>query len=320
MTGPVAITGSTGFAGSAVVGLLERQGIALRLLMRKPSAEKNGNAEIVGGDLGDRPALARLMQGASAVIHIAGAIAAPNRAAFFETNAAGTLHVAQAAAKAGVKRFIHVSSLAAREPGLSDYGASKREAEDRLRPYKDDFEAVILRPPAIYGPGDRATLPLFAQMTKRIAVLPGTPQARFSLLYVEDFARLILAALDGAPAGLHEIDDETPGGYSWPELLAIAAQAAGHPIRPVFLPRGLAMPVARLAKVFPRIPLTAGKVNELYHADWVARRGSLGIAAPVRFMDGLPRTLSWYRDAGWLPRRAAADKTAAQTQQGERTS
>jgi nucleoside-diphosphate-sugar epimerase len=321
MTAPVAITGSTGFAGPAVVRLLAQQGIPVRLLVRTPSAAaKFANADIVQGDLGDRDALARLMDGASAVIHMAGAITAPDRAAFFATNAAGTLHVAQAAAKARVARVVHVSSLAAREPQLSDYAASKREAENRLHPYKDDFETVILRPPAIYGPGDRATLPLLAQLTKRIAIIPGTPAARFSLLYVEDFARLVLAALTRAPAGLYEIDDGASGGYSWPELLEVASALEGRPIKPLYLPHRVAKTVARLSRLIPQLPLTPGKVNELYHPDWVCRSGSLTVETPISFAEGLPRTLAWYREAGWLPRRPPADKTAAQTHRGERFS
>lgn len=318
MTGPVAITGSSGFAGPAVVRLLASQGIAMRLLMRKaPQACGFGNAENVAGDLADRDALAKLVSGASAVVHMAGAILAPDRKSFFETNAAGTHRLAEAAAKAGVKRFIHVSSLAAREPQLADYGASKREAEERLRPYNDDFTTVILRPPAIYGPGDRATLPLLAQMTRRFAVIPGTPAARFSLLYVEDFARAVVAALQGGEAGVHEIDDGTPNGYCWPDLLAAAARVEGHSVTPVYLPWALAI---GLARVIPGMPLKTGKVRELYHPDWVCRLGGLRLDDPVPFPEGLARTLAWYREAGWLPGAAGADRTPSRTHQGERFS
>ena len=288
----------------------------MRLLLRKaPPVCGFGNAETVAGDLADGDALARLVRGASAVIHMAGAIAAPDRSSFFAINAEGTARLAEAAAQAGVRRFIHISSLAAREPELADYGASKREAEERLRGYQDRMAVMMLRPPAIYGPGDRATLPLFAQMVRRVAVIPGTPTARFSLLYVDDFARAVTAALDGPETGIHEVDAGQPNGYAWPDLLAAAARHEGHKVTPVYLPRAVAMTLARL---IPALPLKQGKVRELYHPDWVCRAGSFRLDGAVRFDEGLPLTLAWYRQAGWLPQTGRADKSQSRTDHGER--
>src|SRR5205823_11633483 len=116
MPNVIAITGGSGFAGRHVVDLLGRQGRAMRLLLRKPPRDRaSAGVEVVIGSLEDEASLKRLVAGAAAVVHVAGAIAARNRDEFFAVNTHGTARLAQAAAEAGVKSFIHISSLAARE-------------------------------------------------------------------------------------------------------------------------------------------------------------------------------------------------------------
>lgn len=311
MRGPIALTGSTGFVGKHLVAALDEAGFALKLLVREGPRDCGfGRAETIIGTLDDEAALARLVTGAAAVIHLAGAIAAPDRASFFAINAQGTEKLARAAMSAGVERFIHVSSLAAREPQLSDYGASKREAEEKLLALAPP-NLLIVRPPAVYGPGDRATLPLMAQLTRRLAVIPANPEARVSLIYVEDLANYLIARLADEMTGLHEIDDGKPGGYGWPDLFKSAAETEGREARVVFPPqwllKGLSSPVQILGSTFKfRVPLTPGKVRELYHRDWVAR--GAGVPNARQFAEGFRLTIAWYREQGWLPAKTAADR------------
>ncbi len=324
MQGPIALTGSTGFVGRHLVRMLEDAGYSLRLLVRKGPRDCGfGTAETIIGGLDDEAVLRRLVTGARAVIHLAGAIAAPDRASFFAVNAQGTERLAEAARAAGVERFIHVSSLAAREPQLSDYAASKRQAEDTLlaRPPQG---LLIIRPPVVYGPGDRATLPLLGQLTRRFAVIPAAAEARFSLLYAEDLAKYLVARLDDRTTGLREIDDGRANGYGWPDLAKSAADAEGREPRLVFLPRwllqGLSWPVSLLgAGLKLRVPLTPGKVRELYHRDWVARGNDAGFAGAVPFDEGFRLTIAWYREQGWLPRNTGADRRQAPKNFGEST-
>jgi nucleoside-diphosphate-sugar epimerase len=273
------------------------------------------------GSLNDEAALKQLVTGASAVIHLAGAIAAPDRAQFFAINARGTENLAKAAISTGAGRFIHVSSLSAREPELSDYAASKHAAEDILGTLKPRG-LLIVRPPVIYGPGDRATLPLLAQFTRRIAVIPGTRQARFSLLYVEDLAKFLLERLLDSRQGLCEIDDGRPQGYGWSDLLEIAAEVEGCKARAVFLPQwlleALAWPVSLLGSLFKlRVPLTPGKVRELYHPDWVVHAAFPEKPGFIQFAEGFRLTIAWYREQGWLPGRTGADRTSPAKSYGE---
>jgi nucleoside-diphosphate-sugar epimerase len=312
MKGPIALTGSTGFVGRHVAKTLAEAGFALRLLVRQgPHDYGFDSAETVIGTLDDEAALNQLVAGCAAVIHLAGAIAAPDRQTFFAINSQGTENIARVAMAVGVPRFIHVSSLAAREPQLSDYGASKRAAEAALLELKP-AGLLIVRPPAVYGPGDRATLPLFAQLTRRTAIIPGKRQARFSLLYVEDLAKYLLARLADDAQGLVEIDDGR-GGYGWADLLALAAQSEGHEARAIYLPQwlltSLSCPVGLAGSLLKlRVPLTPGKVRELYHSDWVARPSPPEATDCVDFAEGFRRTVAWYREQGWLPPKGGADR------------
>jgi nucleoside-diphosphate-sugar epimerase len=304
--GLIAITGGTGFAGGHVVSLLSREARPMRLLVRRPAAAlDHRGTEVIQGSLEDAASLHRLVTGVTSVIHIAGAIAARNRDEFFEVNAAGTRRVADAAAKAGIKRFVHISSIAAREPGLSDYGASKRAGEDSVAAYASAFALTILRPPVIYGPGDRTSLPLIAELTHRVAILPGSPDARFSLIHVRDFARAAVHAAENGPEGVYEIDDGAERGYAWPELIRIASEVERRQIRPVYLPRSMLLavsaPVAAVARVLGRPAfLSPDKVRQLYHKDWVCRSGAFPLSPQMRFREGFADTVRWYRKQGWL--------------------
>ena len=162
---------------------------------------------------------------------------------FFLANEQGSLAVAEAAARNGVKRFVHISSLAAREPGLSMYGASKRAGEVAVEKFKSQMSVIILRPPAVYGPGDRGTLPLLRSLTQSFAVIPGTSTSRFSLIYVDDLARIIVEAAEATRTGTVELDDGQRQGYGWKDLAEIASATEQKSIKPIFLPKSVAMAV-----------------------------------------------------------------------------
>ena len=182
----VALTGATGFVGRHVLAALEGRGCKLRLLARRALPEPTPeNMTVVIGNLDDENAVANLVEGADTVLHLAGAISAPGRHQFFAINEEGTRRLAARAQQAGVKRFVHMSSLAAREPRLSDYAASKRAAEDVLSAVSAAMPVAIIRAPAVYGPGDKATLPLIQQLTSRYALIPSSATSRFSLVYVK---------------------------------------------------------------------------------------------------------------------------------------
>jgi nucleoside-diphosphate-sugar epimerase len=331
MNRPIALTGATGFVGRRVLALAAEAGLPLRALARRAAAlDGTDSIEIIEGDLLDDSALDRLTEGAAAVVHCAGAIAG-GPVTFASVNVEGTRRLAAAARRAGTERFVHVSSLAAREPALSGYAMSKRLGEREVIDGVAGGRWVILRPPVVYGPGDPATLPLMDQFTRPTASLPGSRRQRFSLLYVDDLARaLVLLARSPAPCGsIHELHDGRAEGYAWADIAAAAVAGEGRPERVFYLPRMMLDAVSRLSENWMRLtgrrlgpPLSPGKVRELYHRDWVCRTGLLDEAtawsAEVGFQDGLARTLEWYRHNGWLPTRRGVAKTRAESSHGVR--
>jgi nucleoside-diphosphate-sugar epimerase len=205
---------------------------------------------------------------------------------------------------------ILISSLAAREPQLSDYAASKRAGEDAMREILAE-RLTILRPPAIYGPGDRATLGLF-QLAASSPVLPvpSAPAARLALAYVDDVVAEIRAvAAASAGGGLYAVGGARPEGYGWAEIMAAAAAAVGR--KPLRAPLSMAVIAAAgaMADVAARISgramiFGAGKARELAHPDWSVGDAELAPwalrAAGTDLGAGFARTVSWYRARGWL--------------------
>lgn len=169
-----------------------------------------------------------------------------------------------------------LSSLAAREPGLSFYSASKCRAEELLRSEGGNIAWTVLRPPAVYGPGDREMLPLFRLMARGLAPATGSPTARFSMLFVEDLSAAAIAWLHGDPVTgkTYALDDGHENGYDWHEISAVVADVCDRRVRVIRPPSQLLDLVAwtnsRLARLTGHLPmLTPEKLRELRHDDWV---------------------------------------------------
>ena len=299
----IALTGATGFVGGHVLDRLVEASHMVNALARRPQPARPC-VEWIGGDLADPAALAALVAGADAVIHVAGVLNAPDAAGFEAGNVTGTAALLAAAVCAEVKRFVHVSSLAARQPGLSLYGRSKAQSEELVAASK--LAWAIVRPPAVYGPGDRETLDLFRMAAKGFVLLP--PAGRLSLIHVDDLARLLIALADpAAPGGLTiEPDDEHPGGYSHPEFGRLLGQAVGRKVIPVSTPQSLLSLAARLDRLVrgKHAKLTPDRVAYFCHPDWVvdpARDVDPSLWQPrIDTVEGLADTAAGYRAQGWL--------------------
>ncbi len=280
---PVAVTGATGFIGGAVVNALTRRGVAARILVRRSSHRFDG-VESIKGSLDDDDALTRLVSEARAVIHCAGVVRGTTPADFCRVNVEGTQRLLRAASTNGCGRFVLISSLAAREPQLSAYAASKRAAEQILERSTVPVAWSIVRPPAVYGPGDKELMPLFRLMRRGFALQLGPKAARFSLLHVEDMASAVLALLDADARGaLFTAHDGRAGGYDWRTVIATAEAVWGRRVRRVPLPRvvlsvpaGIAYLAGRLCAYRPM--LTPGKLREFRHPDWVCDNAGIGAA------------------------------------------
>lgn len=299
----LAVTGGTGFVGAHVIDAAIAAGHEVNALTRRDQPPRVG-LTWVHGNLEDREALKRLVENADAVIHVAGVINAPDAAGFEAGNVAGTLAMLAAATAGGIHRFVHVSSLAAREPRLSLYGASKARAEDLVE--SSGLDWAIVRPPAVYGPGDRETLELFKMAKRGFVLLP--PRGRVSLIHVDDLARLLLAlTARGVPKRLTiEPDDGTPDGWSHKEFAKALGHAVGRRNVSLSAPRPLLRVGAFLDGLFRRgeAKLTPDRAAYFSHPDWVAHAHK---APPpnlwhprIETHAGLAATADWYRRQGWL--------------------
>ena len=295
----LAITGGTGFVGNRTIAHALEAGHHVTALTRRDQPSRDGVTWIVGA-LDDSRALDRLVANADAVIHVAGVVNA-DRAGFIAGNIEGTRAIIDAAARAGVKRFTHVSSLAAREPSLSTYGWSKAEAEKIVEASTLDW--TILRPAAVYGPGDMEMRDLFRAAKLGIALLP--PPGIMSAVAVDDLARLLVATAERSqPRTLYEVDD----GTSWThaEFARAIGVAVGQRVMPLHLPRALMMIGARLDLMIrgDKAKLTPDRVGYLTHPDWTAfpdRRVPAKLWSPkIDLHEGLAETARWYRAHGLL--------------------
>jgi nucleoside-diphosphate-sugar epimerase len=299
----LAVTGGTGFVGSHLIDAALAEGHSVTALTRR--ARRTPKAvNWIKGDLADNAALARLASGADAIIHVAGVLNARDSAGFEAGNVAGTAAMLDAARHARVKRFVFVSSLAAREPDLSLYGSSKACAEALVEASSLDWS--IVRPPAVYGPGDKETLDLFRMARRGLIVMP--PPGRASYIHVDDLARLLLAlAAPGAPARtIIEPDDGRPGGWSHRTFGAALAQAVGRSARVIHVSSALLSLGARIDRLVrgDKAKLTPDRASYFAHPDWTVDSAKAPPAAlwhpRIATIDGLRATADWYCAKGWL--------------------
>lgn len=283
-----------------MAGPLLANGLQVRAILRRPAPALDPAIEPWLASLGNPQALEKALVGMDAIIHLAGAVRGRRPQDFRPANVDAVVHLAAAAARQErPPAFLLLSSLAASQPQLSDYAASKRAGERALSAHSG-LDWTIVRPPAVYGPGDVELRPMLRLLRRGFAVIPGNARQRLAFLHVDDLAAAILRWLE-EPARCRQrrfsIDDGTPGGYDWP---AIAAAAGGlGKCRMVIPPWALRL-VARLNLLLSRLcgrapMLTPGKVRELLHDCWVGGDNSYGAVTGWRprhnLASGIEQTL-----------------------------
>ncbi len=303
MATTIAITGATGFVGSTLRRLAREAGFNVRALTRRPQPAEP-NLTWVEGALDHPASLTALAEGADAIIHVAGVVNAPNRDGFARGNIMGTETMIAAAQAAGISRFIHVSSLAARAPALSVYGWSKAEAEQRVAQSALDW--TMVRPPWVYGPGDMDTLDMFKMAKTGFVLVP--PEGAVPLIHSADLSRLLLSLVHpGMARGqILEADDGVAQGWTNRSVAKAIAKAVGRPALVLATPR----PVLRLGSRLDRLfrgdgaKLTTDRVSYFCHPDWridPQKRPDPTLWVPkIETFLGLKDTAASYREAGLL--------------------
>jgi len=314
------VTGGTGFIGRHLLDRLAARGTPVRCLTRSGRVA-DSSAEAVRGDLVTGAGLAEALRDVDTIVHLAGVTKALHTGEYYAGNVRATENLARAAAGKGI-RLIHVSSLAAMGPAcggipveedatpqpVSHYGKSKLEAEvvvRRLLP-----EAVIVRPPVVYGPRDTDVFQVLQSVARGWALEIGSGERWFSALYVGDLAGALAALAAGSSGAGRQYFLAHPKAVSWSGLAETAAGIMGvRRLRHLKILPGLAASVGYCAEIWALITRKPGiisrdKITEALYDNWTCspRRAAaeLGWEASTSLEQGLAQTLSWYKESGWI--------------------
>ena len=326
----ILITGGSGFLGSHIAEQLSSAGKKVRALVRKTSDTRFlktlKNVELAEGAVGDLDSVLEAAKGVSAIVHSAGLVKARSPEEFHRVNAGGTENMLKAALqeKAGLKRFVLVSSLAAAGPSdehgtpvsidadprpVTHYGRSKLAAERYALEQKNEIPVTIIRPPAIYGPRDREILAFFKALNARILPYMGSTDNKLSMIHGADCARACIAAIDAdlESGSTFFVDDGNV--YTFDDLVKNAEAALGRRAWLRFpVPRPVIRTAAYASETYGKITnkavmLTRDKCNELFD-QWVCdgsiARKELSWKPELTFSEGAKTTVAWYKNEGWL--------------------
>lgn len=325
----ILVTGATGFIGSHLCERLIRDGAQVRCLVR-PAAPRGHRfmpppgADSVPGDLVSGAGLEPAVKNVEIIFHLAGVTKALKPTAYHLGNVQATGNLLEACRRAGVRpRFVHVSSLAAAGPSadgapvresdpphpVSNYGESKLQAETAVRESALAEQAVIVRPPVVYGPRDRDVLQAFRAVSRGIMLQIGSGTSYFSYIHVQDLVEglLAVACCDSGGGSIFNLANLRP--ISWREFAGISAELMGRKVWVAPVPVSAAMLFGYAADLMARIRrepqiLSTDKIREAAHHNWTCDTSlagqKLGYKPQLSFREGVNSTLVWYREEGWL--------------------
>jgi nucleoside-diphosphate-sugar epimerase len=324
----VLVTGATGFTGAHLAARLAADGHRVRALVRQRDRAGSLDSlgiESVGGDLRDSASLARAVEGIEVVYHIAAMYRQAGVATktYLAVNATAVGSLVEAAARAGVKRLVHCSTVGVhgdiRQPPANEdaplapgdiYQQTKLEGERLARDvgHRTGLPVTILRPTGIYGPGDRRLLKLFRGIARGRWITLGSGEIYYHLTYIDDLVAGIVLCGEHPAAANRTYILAGPEVTKLNELVSLIADEAGvapprlHlPIWPFWLAGALCEAVTLPFGVEPPIYRRRVDFFSKSRAFDIARaRAEIGYAPAVGLREGIRRTLEWYRQHAWL--------------------
>jgi nucleoside-diphosphate-sugar epimerase len=323
------VTGATGFIGRHLVEALAASGQEVRCLTRGPTAaDSRPGVSTYRVDYGrsDLSLADHVLSGAETVFHLAGATRAVSAAAYNAANVGVTERLIDRLVTLGERpRFVLVSSQAAAGPArdaehpksetdpdapIEDYGKSKLAAERTLLARGSDFPATVIRPVAVYGPGDRDFLSIFAMARRGLAVYPGIRHSSLNTVYVADLVAAMKAAAQSAKTigKTYFLGDDA--AHQWTEIYRTIAEVVGQGnAMEVSVPRGLigfAGAIGDLVGGLTGKPTIVNRSKAILAMPkyWLctsaAARRDFGFATPTSLRDGMRATYDWYVRNRWL--------------------
>lgn len=325
----VALTGATGYTGAHLLTALRSRGDDVTALVRGGSRTAarvaSTGARVVEGDLGNPASLASLVEGADAVLHVAAVYRTAGHpdSYYRDVNVLGTERLLEVALRAGVRRFVHTSTVGVlghiEKPPADEtspmrpgdiYQATKAEAERTALSYngRNGLEVAVVRPGAIYGPGETRLLKLFKAIARGRYAIVGSGRAFYHLVYIDDLVQGFLLALDRQEAAGQSFIIAGPACVSQSDLATLIARHTGGRLWPFRIP---ARPIRWAAAACEALCVPFGIDPPLHRRRvdfWVKSRAfritkarrMLGYEPHVGVDEGISRTAAWYREAGWL--------------------
>jgi uncharacterized protein YbjT (DUF2867 family) len=309
MISRVTVLGASGFIGRYVVKRLAAEGAAICACSRhardagflRPMGDV-GQVATFDVDITNERALAAIVAGSDAVVNAAGIIAERGKQSFELVHHHGPARLARLAREAGVRHFVHISSISADPAAPSIYARTKAAGEDAVRAAFPD--AVILRPALVFGPED-SFFNRFAAMARFTPVLPliGDGHAKFQPVFVGDVAAAVMAGLKQADVAGKTYDIAGPAVFDLKQLFVILLNVIGRKRLLLPIPFRVASLKAFFLEFLPRPPLTRDQVRMLKR-DAVAQPGAPGLGefgiTPQALELVLPSYLDRYRRPGAL--------------------
>lgn len=322
----VLITGANGFVGARLCRKFLTESFQVIAGVRQNADLTNLSGLDINyryGDIVNPETLSEMVKETDYIIHNAGVTKAKTNSGYFIVNELGTENIFEAIKQHNpqIKKVVYISSLAAGGPSfgkpviesdeprpITTYGRSKLAGENKAVSYKDSFPVAAVRPPGVYGPGDKEIFSFFQTLSMRIKPYIGDTSRKIQLVHVDDLCSgVFLAATKNTQSGsVYYIAENR--AYSMKELVLTLQKAIGKSAIPLYLPGSLFKVIAQLSKIAFKLvgatpmltPEKAGELLASWEVSTAKAEKELGFKSEISFENGAKETYEWYKKEGWL--------------------